>query len=289
MKKNNPEQLSFEKIQKRIRSSLSSLTETDRRIALYILENHNLVALSTISELSDSLKVGRASVVRLVQKLGYKSFSSLKAEMKTLLHNEIRPMESFHLALDRQTTQHRYLHPIADQEVRNINATLSMIDEKDFKQAVQMLQHADEIFTVGMGISSYLAGMAAYLLRRTGLRAVPLTQIGNRFTEQLLTIDKNDLLLAFSMPPYLQETLDAAEFARQQGAKVIGVTNSPTSPIVRLADLYLLAKTESKTFTNSVCGLIVLVTALAAEVATQNPKRSQDTFQKILTLQSKRH
>ncbi len=274
-----------DKLQKSVREKLLELTPSEKKIASYLIEHHKEIALISIHELANRLEVGRASIVRLTTKLGYGGFAALKAKLKTELREDITPLERFKVTLDRrQDDGHFEAHKIARQEVQNINATLHLFDKTMFRKAVKIICRAENIFTMGMGISNYVAELTAYLFKRIGFRATALNQPGLKFTEQLIAIDRRDALVAFSLPPYSQETIDAAAFAQKQGARIVAFTNAATAPIVQFADTYLLAKTESSVFSNSLSALLVLVAALSAEAANTDRARSQEAIKKIISL-----
>jgi DNA-binding MurR/RpiR family transcriptional regulator len=275
----------LDKLQKNVHAKLLELTPIERKIASYLIEHYQEVALISIHELAHRLEVGRASIVRLTNKLGYDGFASLKGELKAELKQEITPLERFTVALKQPIDgSHLQIHKIARQEVQNINATLHLIDKSRFRKAVKIICDAEGIFTLGMGISNYVAELTAYLFKRIGFRATALNQSGLKFTEQLITVNPRDALVIFSLPPYSQETLDAAAFARKQGAKIVAFTNMPAAPVVQFADVYLVAKTESSVFSNSLSALLVLVTALSAEAASKDRARSEEAIKKIIAL-----
>ncbi|MFZ5947180.1 MAG: MurR/RpiR family transcriptional regulator [Stygiobacter sp.] len=278
---------SYEQFQKRIHEKLSVLTEKEKMIAGYILDNHQEIPFISIQELSIRLNVGKASIVRLANRLGFNGFAGLKETLKKSLQSQLGPLERFGSDLSHVNINGRSeLQFIAQQEVDNINSTLKLFDERMFMQSVSLISKAEDIFTVGMGISSFLANLTAYLLRRIGYRAFSLNESGLKFTEQLVTIDKKDLVIAFSLPPYSKETIDAAIYARKQRAHLIAITNSASAPIVQYSDVYLIAKTESRAFSNSLSPIIMLINTLSCEVAKKDKRRAQRSFQKMLALRT---
>jgi len=276
-----------EQLQKRINRKLSRLSQTEKTIAEYILRSHQEIALISIQELSRRLNVGRATIVRLAKRLGYDGFGGLKTAMKAGLQNQLGPLERYDTELSRRHANgHAELAAIAQQEVDNITATLQLFDRTMFQRAVRLVRGAEDIFTVGMGISNFLAQIMAYFLRRIGLRSFPLNEGGLKLTEQLITADRHDLLIAFSLPPYSRETIEAVRYAHSQGAKVLLITNAASSPVIQYADAYLFAKTESRLFSNSLSAIIMLINTLSSDVATKDRRRAKRALRKMLDLRS---
>jgi DNA-binding MurR/RpiR family transcriptional regulator len=277
--------LTLEVLKDRIRERLPQMSRAEKTIAAFLLERHKEVALLSIQELSRRLNIGRASIVRFANKLGANGYAGLKTVLKESLQEELDPLERFNVRIaQKQMDGLPEIFVIAQQEVENINSTLHLLDRKTFQKGVEMVHKAESIYTLGVGISDVLARLTAYSLRRIGQKAFHLDEGGLRFTEQLITAERHDLMIAFSLPPYSSQTIDAALFARQQGMHVIGVTNSPTSPIVEHAHLYFVAKTESPLFSNSLSAIILLINAIASNVASRNRRRSRAVMNKMIGL-----
>ena len=274
-----------DKLRKKIQSRISAFTVTDKKIANYLLEHPSEIPLISVQELARRLHAGPASIVRVANKLGYDGFRSLRAEFRKHLQESLAPLERFTLALNRGLDHSRLeIHRIARQDVQNINATLHLFDKAVFRKSVNMLCRARNIITLGVGMSNHLAEIAAFLLKRIGLRATALNQTGLKFTEELIAVDRRDVIIVFSLPPYSRESIEAAAFAREQTAGVIGFTNATTAPLAEHADTLLVAKTDTQLLTNSPSAMLVLLSALIAEVAATNRPRSTQAIKKILSM-----
>ncbi|MGD8780290.1 MAG: MurR/RpiR family transcriptional regulator [Ignavibacteria bacterium] len=270
-------------LEQKIKSKLNSLTKTEKKIADFFLEKNKDIAFLSIQDLSKQLNLGRASILRFANKLGYDGFASLKKEIINQVQNEISPLEKFKTILDSSSDENLSINKIAQTEVDNINFLLNNFDERSFNKAIDKLLNANNIYVAGMSLSSFLTGLTSYLLQRIGLQSFPLYQSGLTFTEQLININSKDVLLAFSFPPYSPETIEAAKFAKKQKAKVISITNAVTSPIIKFSSVNLLLKTDSQNFTNSLSPIIVMINAITTEVASKNKNKSMKAIDKVIS------
>ena len=118
-----------------------------------------------------------------------------------------------------------------------------------------------------------MAGMLSYMLQRIGLKSFPTNLGGRSIDEQLINICSKDVLVCFSNPPYSDETIKAAGFAKKQGCKIISITNSIASPIVQFSDVVLSVKSDSQILTNSFSAILVVLYALVDEIAIHNKAR----------------
>ena len=60
--------------------------------------------------------------------------------------------------------------------------------------------------------------------------AIP--RMGSTATDDLAWADERDVLIAITCKPYRREVIEAIQIARDQGVKVIGISDSPASPVI---------------------------------------------------------
>ena len=101
------------------------------------------------------------------------------------------------------------------------------------------------------------------------MRAIP--RQGSVAVDDLARAGPDDVLLAANFQPYRSEVVQAVEAARTQGAPVIAVTDSVTSPIAAGAAQVLCVPTESPQFFTSIVALCALFETLMAFVIADAP------------------
>jgi glucosamine--fructose-6-phosphate aminotransferase (isomerizing) len=92
----------------------------------------------------------------------------------------------------------------------------------------------------------------------------------------------NSLVVAVSQSGATQEIVDTAEWAKRNGAAVVGITNDGNSPLASTADVALitragreLAVPATKTYTTQLAAITVAVDALAPKPSTQTSPGSR--------------
>jgi DNA-binding MurR/RpiR family transcriptional regulator len=178
------------------------------------VENPQKFALCSIRELEGELKISKSTIVRLAQTLGYKGFHELKAEFLEGIRNNLGPIGRYKTFLSEHHENVNFIGLIAEETINNIQKTLQLIDQTQYKKALKMLKEADHVYAIGIGISSCLAEMAAYLFNRVSINASYISYGPLKFTEKIINISPDDLILAFSFPPYSRETIEAARYAK---------------------------------------------------------------------------
>jgi len=268
-------------VKKRIRRKLPHLTESQKVIANYIVENPQKLALCSIRELERELRISKSTIVRLAQTLGYKGFYELKAEFLEGIRNNMGPISRYKTFLSEPHEKVNFIGLIAEETINNIQKTLQLIDQAQYKKALKMLKEAGHVYTIGIGISSCLAEMAAYLFNRVSINASYMSYGPLKFTEKIINISPDDLIFAFSFPPYSRETIEAARYAKERGMKVISMTDTATSEIVQHSDVFIQIFVESITISNSIMSVLFLLYSLIAQLGEELKNKTLETIKAI--------
>lgn len=245
------------------------LPENQKKVANYILQQPNELAFVTSDTLSRRLKISKPTIVRFARSLGYKGFTDLQQESVGALHDDLSTIPTFMADLQKQT-HNEALARVVQAELQNINASLSHFDRTVFNEVVALILRADHVFTMGIGISALLAQILAYGLRQVAISAHSIAGGPMRFVEMLALAKNGDVAVGFSFPPYSRETVDAAAFAKQRGARVIAFTDARTSPITFHADQVVVVQTRNILYTNSISAVSIMINAIVTEIALRN-------------------
>ncbi len=260
-------------VQKALRDKIVAifqrLPENQKKVANYIIERPNDLAFVTSDTLARRLKISKPTIVRFARSLGYKGFTDLQQECLGALHADLSDMPEFMGELKKQTHD-RALSRVVEAEMENIKETLDHFDRPAFKAIVSLLLEADHVLTMGIGISALLSQILAYELGQVAIPAQSLAGGPMRFVEKLATASKRDVVVGFSFPPYSRETIDAAAFARERGAKVIAFTDTLTAPIVTHAASQIVVRSRNMLYTNSIAAISIMMNVIVTEIAVRN-------------------
>ena len=268
-------------LKERIKYKIPYLTESQKIIANFIVENPEKFSLSSVRELEKELKISKSTIVRLAQMLGYNGFNELKSEFLKKFRYNFGPINRYKTFLSEPHDKLNYIQLIADESVINIHKTLKLIDSEQYKKTINLLKNANHVYTIGMGISSYLAEISTYLLTRVSINSNFMPHGTLTFAEQIINISKDDVIFAFSFPPYSKETIEAACYAQERRIKTISVTDKATSGIVQYSDVYLQVSVESITISNSIMSVLVLLYSIVAELGDELKDKTLKTIEAI--------
>ncbi len=268
-------------VKKRIKRELENLTTSQKTIANYIVENPKKFALSSLREVEKELKISRSTIVRFAQELGYSGVQELKLDFLEEIRNSFDPLNRYKTFLSEPHEKLNFINLIADETISNIQKSLQLVDNEQYRKAMHMIKTADHVYTVGLGISSYLAEIATYLLSRVSISSSFMKSGALKFTEQIINISKKAVIFAFSFPPYSRETIEAARYAKERKIKVISVTDKATSEIVRHSDAFMQVSVKSMTISNSIMSVLVLLYSMIAQLGDEFKSKTLKTIEDI--------
>jgi len=270
----------YKEIKIRIKSQYPKLPQTHRNLGDYFIENFDKIPFLNVQEISEATSMSVASVVRFAQRIGFKGFLEMRDEISKELQNRIRQKEIFSL-VDEGKIKNDILSSVANLDIKNINETLHSLDRKNYESAIKMILNAKRVYTAGLGISFLLARVLAYQFNQVAIDAKSFNHDDASFMEQVLFLNRDDLIIAFSYPPYSKETVDVAKFAKEKNIKVISITNKNASPITFYSDATLVVKSDNLLFTNSFAAISVLINAITTQCAFKNKAKTEKILKEM--------
>ncbi len=256
-----------ETLEDQLRNALPDLTRAERQLASHILSHYPVAALGSITILAKAAKVSTPTVVRMVQKLGYRGYPDyqryLRSEVETMLVSPIAKHDRWAGGVPDTHMLNRF----ADAVVQNLQATLGQIDHAEFDAAAALLADpARQVFAMGGRITHAMADYFASLMRVIRPGVTLLSDSSATWPPALLDMKPGDVLLVFDIRRYENAVLQMAEMAREQGAEIILITDRWISPAAVHARHTMAAHIEAPSAWDSNVTLMVLVETLLAAV-----------------------
>jgi len=244
------------------------LPNHQKRVADFFLEHPHDFAMLSILDLAAKVGVSEATIFRFAQSIGYRSFTHFKNAVMEETQKVVQPSQPFKLL--KEDLPDNTLTGVASTDIGNINMTMHKITPENFSAAVDLIDQAERVFTCGLGVSAVSCQVLAYLLNQVAIPAHFFLHNTATFIEQVTFLKAKDLLITFSFPPYSKETIDAARLAKKRNIPVLGICDRETAPISLYANELLIIETKNVLFTNSITAVMVVINAIATEVARRN-------------------
>jgi DNA-binding MurR/RpiR family transcriptional regulator len=254
---------------RRVAERYPHLSETNRRAAAFVMRQPLEAATMTIVQLAEAADVSVATANRFVRALGFERYTDFRAELVAALKSAIAPVERLRTAKKEHLSEVAVVRRALQEDIGNLEATVRGLDDEVCRTVVELLCRAKRIFTLGFGSSAYLAGFAAHRLQPfcDDVRCVSGEGGTEEAARRLFRATKGDLIIGFSFPRYSLDAIEIALVGRERGADVIGITDSPASPLMPVSTVGLVAAAARQILVSSHSAAIALVDALAAAAA----------------------
>ncbi|MBQ8974600.1 MAG: MurR/RpiR family transcriptional regulator [Oscillospiraceae bacterium] len=265
-----------------IEAASPNFSKGQRKIAKYVLENYSKAAFMTANKLGKTVGVSESTVVRFASELGYDGYPSMRKALQDMIRNCLTSVQRIEASRDLMENQD-ILSAVLTSDIEQIRATMDDTDRGDFQEAVEKIAGAKHIYIIGLRSSSALANFMGFYfnLLFENVKVVDQSSANEAF-EQIMRVTKGDAFIAISFPRYSTRTIKAMKFARDMGAHVIGITDTPASPIAKLSSIPLFAKSDMVSFVDSLVAPMSLVNALIVAVSSRS---SGDLYAKFDTLE----
>ena len=265
-----------------LRQSYDGFSDTYKKIAEFIINNMETATFVSLDELSKKVGVSDATLIRFARELGFEGYQSLREAMLDFIRGIIYPSRKLSDSEKKKDVQ--TLEAVRQMDVEFINSTLDGIDRDGFKQLIQLIISSKRIFSMGWGLSSFLAEYLTFQLQRLSYEAHAILRERRPLVERMLHLKKGDLLIVFDILLYSAEILEAVEYLHAEGVDVnlVTVTNDSTAHIVQYADFSFFIDTYGRGTMPSLTAPMCFINAIFEEVILRRPvktKKALDKFQ----------
>ena len=99
---------------------------------------------------------------------------------------------------------------------------------------------------------------------------------GSQALDDIVGIGPGQLMVSMTFQPYRKEIIDTQAYAKERGARTIGISDSPTASLYRHADLGLSVPTHTPHFFHSNAAVSSLLETLCALVVARGGNNASD-------------
>ncbi len=216
----------------RINTYYPSMTKSEQKVAKCVLEHpDNLIYLS-VTELADFAGTGETTVMRFCRKIGFKGYQ----DFKLMLAQGLPKQQAFS---GRDGGDTDYAAHLYESTVNILQSSLGMLDRAQLEESINQLDAARHVQFFGVGSSAITAQDAKNRFLRIGRRVEAIAD-SHIQSMMAVTMGKGDVAFGISVSGSTLDTNDMLMKAKQNGARVIAMTNYAKSPIASIADIVLL-------------------------------------------------
>ena len=260
---------------------MSSFSKGQKLIANYILQSYDKAAFMTASKLGKTVNVSESTVVRFAAELGFDGYPSMQKTLQEMIRNKLTAIQRVEVSKERIGNQD-VMTMVMQSDIEKIRMTLDETDQTSFNQAVAAIANAKRIYILGVRSASVLANFISFYFRFMfdNVVSVDTSSISEVF-EQIVHISADDVFIGLSFPRYSKRTIKAMQYAKDQGAKVVAITDSKVSPLTKIADVSLLAKSDMASFVDSLVAPLSLVNALIVAISREKAVHLESSLNRL--------
>ncbi|SCB73082.1 MurR/RpiR family transcriptional regulator [Kosakonia oryziphila] len=224
----------------RFRARAHTLSPRLQAVARYINENRDVVLEHTAIEIAAATQTSDATVVRAIQALGFAGLRDLKQTLEHWFGPAISSAEKMSSTVNALACD---VNSGIDFVLEGHQHTCEVLSTPDNRyaiaQAVALLVEARQVTIFGIGASGILAEYTARLFSRIGLPAAPLNRTGISLAEQLINLQRGDVLIMMAQKSAHREGMTTLKETRRLGIPVILLTNATDSRFSQQADVVI--------------------------------------------------
>ncbi|MGN7942636.1 MurR/RpiR family transcriptional regulator [Virgibacillus sp. 6R] len=197
---------------------IASFNELETSLYNYIIQNSEKVAYMRIRELADETHVSTATILRFCRKVNCEGFTEFKVKLKMHVQENKKPMI--------KSSSHSFLEFFE----RTINGDI----EAKMKKAASIVTKADNVIFIGIGSSGILAEYGARYFSSLGKFSMYIKDPHFPIHSKLMF---NSVTIALSVSGENPFTVTHLHQLKQEGSKIISITNNKLSTIAKISDL----------------------------------------------------
>lgn len=246
-----------------------------QRAARWVREHPAELGLQSLRASARAAGVAPATLSRLSHALGLPDFDAMRRPVVEALTRG-----AGHAAAGEAA------RPLTQAQLSNVAATASRNPVEAVNAAADLLLRAQRLCFLGLrasyGIAHHLRYACDWLRPDTQLAS----DASGALVDQIAQLGADDALVVVSQAPYTRQAVACAQLARRAGVPVVALTDSPLSPLARLARHTLLFDAASPSFFHSMTGAQALAETLVAAVAARG---GEPVVRRLAEVQARQH
>ncbi|MER9169238.1 MurR/RpiR family transcriptional regulator [Mesorhizobium australicum] len=270
----------YEELIRLIHDRYDEMSKSYQKIALYLTQNPNDVAVKSVNSIGDISGVHASSFVRFAQALGYEGFKELQSLFQKRLSTAAPGFEARVKALETELggrvdqSEYGFMQDLVVRDIASLQDLLNGIDPDRLSEAVDLLEQADVIYLLGQLRSAPVVDLLRYILTMLGKRCVLLDPGGGLATHMARAMRTTDLLFAVSFRFYANEVVNVVEEAAQRDVPIVAISDSTLSPLAKSARVLFAVPEHEYTFSRSLAAPMCLAQAVTMGLAARIQKNT---------------
>lgn len=267
----------------RFRARAHQLSPRLLAVVSYINDNREVVLERTAMEIAAATQTSDATVVRAIQALGFAGLRELKQTMERWFGPSITSSEKMLSTVNALSCDvNSSIDFVLEGHQRACEVLSRPANRSAVAQAVALLSEARQVAIFGIGASGILAEYTGRLFSRIGLPSCVLNRTGFSLAEQLISLQRGDVMIMMGQKSPHREGMTALREARRLGIPTILLTQAVDSRFSQEAQVVIDVPRGGDNGRVPLHGtVLVCLEMLVLSVATTTPQRTMKSMKRI--------
>ncbi|WP_407300226.1 MurR/RpiR family transcriptional regulator [Raoultella planticola] len=267
----------------RFRARAHQLSPRLLAVVSYINDNREVVLERTAMEIAAATQTSDATVVRAIQALGFAGLRELKQTMERWFGPSITSSEKMLSTVNALSCDvNSSIDFVLEGHQRACEVLSRPANRAAVAQAVALLSEARQVAIFGIGASGILAEYTGRLFSRIGLPSCVLNRTGFSLAEQLISLQRGDVMIMMGQKSPHREGMTALREARRLGIPTILLTQAVDSRFSQESQVVIDVPRGGDNGRVPLHGtVLVCLEMLVLSVATTTPQRTMKSMKRI--------
>lgn len=264
-------------LSERVHTLWTDLSPTEQRIGEALLRcPPEKLVFSTAEDLAALASTSDASIIRMARRLGYSGLPGLKREAGTTLTRDSAPRSRLQRRIEEMGPDlNAALKGVIADARERLDETEQHLNPDALSTAVELVAHAAEVISYGVGGSELAARHLSLKLNRIGHKSRHISATGFRLADDLLNLDSDDTVVLYVPGRMLPDVDVLLTRARAVGASCIVVSERDLAErLGDRADAALIAPQSAVGSTAEALTALIVSDVLVLAVAAMDEAKS---------------
>lgn len=224
-----------------IQNEYGGLSNTEKRIADFVISSPEKIIYSTVTQVADELNVAQSMVTRFCKSIQLRGFQELKIRLAQDFERENSVQEN-----EKESGQYSELSQLAANSILDAAANLN---QEAVHELAEKIVGSRKIIIFGLGESGVMAQLLKTKLMGLGF----IVEVQTDIHLQLMLaahVDNRDVVIGISQQGSTKDIVTALEKSKKAGAKTVCITCIGKSPITEVSDIQLVCISRRMSYAN---------------------------------------
>jgi len=254
---------------KRVVAMYPNMSQSQQRIADVILKDPESVAFFNVAELAKASNVSDSTVTRFATFIGYTGYPALSQQLHAMVRMRLTTRERLERSqiADHEDPEVIYYNSMVD-DIENIKLMVDQLDAAALQRSVDLLEKADKIGIVCSRSVVSLGVFFDFYLNILNKPSIILTG-EPRTIDYFNRLTPSDVVVGIGFSRYSRFTVNSLKYCKTVGIPTISITDYPSSPLTKHADVTLLCPTGIASHMDSFVAPMALIQAILRSMSSK--------------------